>query len=172
MAIATEELRGYPAQVYEYLGTIMIEPCTPIPDEWYQWAVTCHQLGLVSISGVSIKDARVMGARNFATMTEKGLAAVMLGPRPPETNQQQPFPATKSKASREDQALAVLVIHPDWTKKQIAADIGCNPKQLAPKRMPRLAKAMAVYRERSLPSGTKDKETRTMEAWDFDPRTG
>ena len=76
----------------------------------------------------------------------------------------------KSTVNRESQALAVFIEHPTWTKKQIAAHIGCNEKQLAPKRMPKLAAAIAAHRAPVDPSrktrrGTKDSEG-NLEAWE------
>lgn len=69
------------------------------------------------------------------------------------------------KVSLDEQALALFVVHHDWSKKQIADALRCNEKSLAPKRCPRLNSAIQAYRGNDLPSGSKSKDG-SLEAWD------
>ena len=81
----------------------------------------------------------------------------------PET----PADTTATNASVEQRALAVLVNHPDWTVRQIAAEVGTRREYLSSKAWPKFKAARAVIRVSSIPAGTKSKDG-TIEAVDDD----
>lgn len=73
--------------------------------------------------------------------------------------------AEEVKTSYEARALQVLVVHPDWSNKQIAVEIGCHPKTLAKGRAPHLHAAKRAFKEPpSIPHGSKSPDGDT-EAW-------
>lgn len=63
-----------------------------------------------------------------------------------------------TNASVEDRALAVLVLHQDWTNQQIAAEVGTHPKYLSSKDCSKFKAARAAIRASSIPSGSKGKD--------------
>lgn len=73
------------------------------------------------------------------------------------------------KETVEQRALAVLMKHPDWTKKRIAEAVPCHPKSLAPKRAPLLHKAIQIVKSRNLPDGSKSADGK-IEAWEREER--
>jgi hypothetical protein len=81
-----------------------------------------------------------------------------------------PGPPGPAAASLDARALAVFIEHPDWTKKRIAAHLGCNEKSLSPRRCPKLAAAVRACRSSAdPPCGSKSPEG-DLEAWEDDPR--
>lgn len=73
------------------------------------------------------------------------------------------------EGSLEQRAIAILVIHPDWSKARIAKKLKCHPKSLAKGRAPRLDDAIKAYKTRAPPSrGTKAPDG-TVEAWEDTP---
>jgi len=78
---STDEIQNYPPEVYEFLSMLDDESSTPIPINWHSTALKCEHLGLLWIDGVDDEDAELLGAKHFANRTEKGLTALMLGPR-------------------------------------------------------------------------------------------
>ncbi len=72
-------------------------------------------------------------------------------------------PSGKPIATVEEQSLAVLVSHPDWTVKRIAAEVGTNAKYLSSKNCQRFKAARAAIRACNIPQGTKTK-TGSLEA--------
>jgi hypothetical protein len=70
--------------------------------------------------------------------------------------------------SKEAKALAALVDHPEWNDAQIAEAAGCHVKSLY--RMPKFVSAKALLRagKDQLPTGSKDKDDGSVEAWDED----
>lgn len=78
--------------------------------------------------------------------------------------------AEASKVSLDARALGVFIEHPDWTKKRIAAHLGCHEKSLAPARCPKLNAAIAAQSAKVDPNrkfrrGHKDAEG-NIEAWE------
>jgi hypothetical protein len=72
--------------------------------------------------------------------------------------------------SLDARAVGVFVAHRDWTKKQIAAHLGCAEKSLCPKRCPHLAAAIRAQKSHVDPDrrqvrGSKDAGGR-LEAWE------
>ncbi|MFM9962729.1 MAG: hypothetical protein ACKV2Q_16080 [Planctomycetaceae bacterium] len=64
--------------------------------------------------------------------------------------------ATKGRV--EQQALAVLVVHPDWTVKQIAEEVGSSREYLSSKSCPKFRAARAAIRTSRIPGGTKRRD--------------
>jgi hypothetical protein len=76
---------------------------------------------------------------------------------------QQAKPMPESNMSVEARALAVFFQHPDWTKKEIADEVGCHEKSLAPSRCKKLDAAIKARKSGIDPDhphhrGTKDSE--------------
>ncbi len=72
----------------------------------------------------------------------------------------EPTPAAAGAATNgsvEDQALAVLVLHQDWTNEQIATAVGTHPKYLSSKHCSKFKAARAAIRSTTIPSGSKTK---------------
>ena len=80
-----------------------------------------------------------------------------------QVEDQKPAKGDYPKASVEQRALAVLVNHPDWTVKQIAADVDTSREYLSSKHCPKFKAARAAIHANSIPAGTKTK-TGEMEA--------
>jgi hypothetical protein len=70
------------------------------------------------------------------------------------------------KLSKEQQALAVLVKHPDWTNKQIADEIGAHEKSLSRWSIFQKAKEAQKTVRKDFPEGSKDGQTGDLEAWE------
>jgi len=65
----------------------------------------------------------------------------------------------------DERALAVYVVNPKLSKKQIADQLKCNAKSLTPKRCPRLDSAIRAYRTTDFASGSKSSDG-SIEAWE------
>ncbi len=74
---------------------------------------------------------------------------------------------TDTKARVEQRALAVLVVHPDWTVKRIAEEVGTRREYLSSKDCPKFKAARAAIRTSSIPFGSKRKDG-SIEAIDDD----
>jgi len=72
------------------------------------------------------------------------------------------------ESSAEQRAIGVLVIHPKWSKKRLAEEVGCHPKTLSKGRAPLLHSAIEAYKMRDLPRGEKAPDG-TVEAWEEAP---
>ena len=66
----------------------------------------------------------------------------------------------------EETALALLVKHPDWTDTQIAQTVPCNRRTLYKWERYRQAREALKSGRASTPTGSKDSETGSVEAWD------
>jgi len=66
----------------------------------------------------------------------------------------------------QDRAIGLLVTHPDWTNKQIAAKVPCHRRTLGKWLRFREARRIQRGTKGSLPHGSKDGETGDVEAWD------
>jgi len=69
-------------------------------------------------------------ARRIARLNEGALAAALISgaaQSPPNESD----PSRKPKASKIAAAIGVLSQHPEWTNKEIASAVGCNPKYLS-----------------------------------------
>lgn len=165
-----DELRSYPPRVYEFLILMreLIEKAkkkafdkpsgrqyswepVPIPKEWIDESQLAEAWELLAI------DDR-KGKRQADYLSPKGKAAAILGPKAE-------VPTSKSKPrklNREAQALGLLATRPDLTTiEQIAAHIGCNPKQITGKRAPKLQEVLRSRKAKIDPSrplrrGSKD----------------
>lgn len=69
----------------------------------------------------------------------------------------EPTTTTGTNASVDDQALAVLVLHQDWTNEQIATAVDTHPKYLSSKNCPKFKAARAAIRSTTIASGSKTK---------------
>jgi len=65
----------------------------------------------------------------------------------------------------EARALALLVAHPEWTNKQIAAAVPCHRRTLAKWSQFRAARQTQRASKGELPHGSKDGSTGNTEAW-------
>lgn len=78
----------------------------------------------------------------------------------------QKTPAEVEAEDLEKKVTHVMIQHPEWPLKEIAAAAGCSPRHV--QRMPayqRMRNAMRVGRD-AFPSGSKDGETGDLEAWE------
>jgi len=98
--------------------------------------------------------------------TADTLLCVAVGP----VERPAPAPAAGLKAamSNKAKALAALIDHPDWTDEQIAQAVGCHVKSLY--RWEDYVSARKLMRRGrgNMPRGSKDPETKAVDAWDDD----
>lgn len=80
------------------------------------------------------------------------------GATPELTTPEPPVSPMAASASVVDRALAVLVLHQDWTNTQIAMEVGTHPKYLSSKDCQKFKAARAAIRASSIPSGSKGKD--------------
>jgi hypothetical protein len=102
-------------------------------------------------------DAQVKWLATMETPKEKTLNASVT---PPKTD------ATKN-VSAEAKAVAILIDHPEWSDTRIAHEADINRTTLY--KLPKFMEARRLLKEqgkKSLPRGSKDGETGTMEAWE------
>jgi hypothetical protein len=77
-----------------------------------------------------------------------------------------PIEPKKTRGKLLHHAVALLLEHPDWTNKQLAANLGCNAKSLSRfDRLKEMRRAMAAGRQ-DRPRGWKDGRTGHVEGWD------
>ena len=94
----------------------------------------------------------------------------------PNVQSRQPMPCSKadSPAPRavrrhgtlENDAKAMLVIHPDWTNIRLAEELGCHPKTLSGFKEFRAFRKVLASTRNQIPLGRKNSKTGDIESWE------